>query len=327
MKMDDKKDQKKRKKLPEYQYNKANHHPVEEYIITSTERLTSDTPSFVLEVRWPRIAIFYHPASAVCLQLRDRFVAVAREIRRRSIRAPVEFWAVNCEVHRDACEDLEVTSVPTILAFPSGKIDGRVVPRTDENDIQVNKIIQILGIHLQDVEEEEAFVDEINLREKQEDDPDNVTLQEIEAKAREGNDPFRIKISDSDHMKEILHPHSDHSDVYSDAMTSLLHSIDGAVKKDSRGYTVMWSWDEYHAFREWLDLMHWALPTRDMAAVHNILNDLRSNANTIEKNPDEITRILASHGYFQKEPQWSRSCRDTDRSGKGYICGFWKLFQ
>jgi hypothetical protein len=305
-------------KEPNYQYNKAQYHPIDEYLITSTERLTSDTPSFVLEVTWPRVALFYHPASPLCIQLRDRYVAVAREIRRRSIRAPVEFWAVSCEVHRDACEDLGVNAVPRILAFPRGKIDGLLVPRTNENGIEVEKIIDILGVTLKDLDEEEAD-------KKEELEEESAHLREIEERAKAANDPYRMHIAESDHMREILHPHSDLSDIFSDAMMSLLHSIDGATLKDSKGYITPWSWDQYHAFREWLDLVHWSLPTRDMAKVHNIINDLRNNVDAIEDRPDEITRILASHNYYKNSPKWSKSCSGSSKENKGYTCGFWKL--
>lgn len=303
---------------PNYQYNKAQYHPVEEYLVTSTEKLTSDTPSFVLEVTWPRVALFYHPASPLCIQLRDRYVAVAREIRRRSIRAPVEFWAISCEVHRDACEDLGVSAVPRILAFPGGRIDGVLVPRTSDNDIEVEKIIDILNVHLKDADEEE-------INKKNELDEDNAKLREIEERAKAANDPYQLHVGETDHMREILHPHSALSDVYADAMASLLHSIDGATKKDNTGFVEAWSWDQYHAFREWLDLMHWALPTRDMAMVHNIINDMRNNIQSIENRPDEVTRILASHDYYKKEPKWSSSCEAANKLDKGYACGFWKL--
>ena len=310
--------QRTKKKEPNYQYNKAQYHPIEEYLVTSTEKLTSDTPSFVLEVTWPRVALFYHPASPLCIQLRDRYVAVAREIRRRSIRAPVEFWAVSCEVHRDACEDLEVTAVPRILAFPGGKIEGLLIPRTNENDIEVEQIIQILDITLKDLDEEDA-------EKRDQLDEEAAKLREIEARARAANDPYQMHVGKSDHMQEILHPHSELSDVYADAMASLLRSIDGSIEKDIKGYIVPWSWDQYHTFREWLDLMHWSLPTRDMAKVHNIVNDLRNNIKAIEDGPDEITRILASHDYYKKKPTWSASCRDANKADQGYACGFWKL--
>ena len=305
-------------KEPNYQYSKAQYHPIEEYVISSIDRLTSDTPSFVLEVTWPRVALFYHPASSLCIQLRDRYVAVAREIRRRSIRAPVEFWAVSCEVHRDACEDLGVNAVPRILAFPAGKIEGVLIPRTSKNDIELGNIVKILGIAIKDLDEEETL-------KKEELEEESAQLRENEESAKDSKDPHLMDIGEADHMREILHPHSDLSDVFSDAMVSLLHSIDSSIDKDVQGNTMPWSWDRFHSFREWLDLMHWSLPTREMAMVHHIVNDLRSHYDSIEDSPDVITRVLASHDYYKKESKWSKSCSDGHDEDHGYSCGFWKL--
>lgn len=305
-------------KEPNYQYNKAQYHPIEEYLISSIDKLTSDTPSFVLEVTWPRVALFYHPASSLCIQLRDRYVAVAREIRRRSIRAPVEFWAVSCDVHRDACEDLGVNAVPRILAFPGGKIEGVLVPRTSKNDIELETIVEILGIAIKELDEEETI-------QKEELEEESAQLRENEEREKDAEDPYQMDIGEADHMREILHPHSDLSDVFSDAMVSLLHSIDSSTTKDAQGNIIPWSWDRFHAFREWLDLMHWSLPTRDMANVHHIVNDLRSHFDAIEDSPDVITRVLASHDYYRTKPRWSKSCRDANMEDQGYSCGFWKL--
>jgi hypothetical protein len=305
-------------KLPNYQYHKAQYHPVEEYLVTSTEKLTSETPSFVLEVTWPRVALFYHPASTLCIHLRDMYVAVAREIRRRSIRAPVEFWAVSCEVHRDACDDLGVTAVPRILAFPKGRIDGILVPRTSANSIEVDSIVEILGVTLKDLDEEEEQQRKEKIDEEDTED-ESAKLHEIEERAKAANDPYQMHIEETDHLREILHPHSDVSNLFTDAMASLLKSIDGATKKGSNGDIQPWSWVEYLAFREWLDLLHWCLPTRDMAKVHNIVNDLRSNVETIRDRPDEITRILASHEYYKRKSELKISC------GEKISCGFWKL--
>ena len=271
-----------------------------------------------MEVTWPRVALFYHPASPLCIQLRDRFVSVAREIRRRSLRVPVEFWAVSCEVHRDACDDLGVNAVPRILAFPAGKIEGIVIPRTDVNGIELEKLVDVLDVVLQDPDAEESFV----VKKSEE---ESTTLNDIEQRANAANDPYQIEIGESDHLREILHPHSDLSDVYADAMMSFLYSLDSATTKDKDGFIMPWSWDRFHAFREWLDLLHWSLPTRDMAKVHNIVNDLRQNVIAIEDRPDEINKILGSHGYYKKKPKWSKSCSEYNKQDQGFKCGFWKL--
>jgi len=301
---------------PQYQYNKAQYHPVEEYLVTSAEKLTSATPGWVLEVTWPRVALFYHPSSALCIQLRDRYVAVAREIRRKSIRTPVEFWAVSCEVHRDACEELGVSAVPKILAFRASEIEGQVIPRTNNNEIEIERITKILEIDLQNNHEEE-LKDEETLQK------DREKLLQIENRAKDAKDPNKMIVVESDHLQEILHPHTDHSNVYADAMASLFLSLDGTTQQIVDG--MPWSRKEYLAFREWIDLLHWSLPTRDMAKAHNIINDIRNNIVSIRKRPDDITEILETHNFYSDGTNWSESCEDNIKANKGYACGFWKL--
>lgn len=287
--------------------------------MTFTEKLTSDTPSFVLEVTWPRVALFYHPASPLCVQLRDRYVLVAREIRRRSIRAPVEFWAVSCEVHREACEDLGINAVPRLLGFPQGSIEGKLIQRTKNNNIEVEDIIEVLDVSLKEVDE--AEIEAQTLRQKEEADK----LKMSEYQANDVNDPKKVHGGAADHLREILHPHSKLSDVYNDAMESFLRSIHSNIKQDSNGDVDPWAVGQLNIFREWLDLMHWSLPTRDMALLHNVINDMRNNFILIENSPKEVTKILKSHDYFRHKRKWSSTCASAYPEDEGFSCGFWKL--
>ena len=308
-----------KEKEPDYQYNEAKYHPVEEFLVTMTEKLTSDTPSFVLEVTWPRVALFYHPASPLCMQVRDRYVSVAREIRRRSIRAPVEFWAVSCEIHREACEDLGISAVPRLLGFSQGSIEGKLIQRTKNNDIEVEEIIHVLGVTLKQIDEAEQ-----TLKQQQKEEQDITKMKDYQRNQR-NYDPNKMHIGESDHMREILHPHSALSDIYSDAMESFLSSIHSNIQMDPHTKTLHWTSDRLQIFREWLDLMHWALPTRDMALLHNVINDMRNNFQTIESSPKELKKILKSHDYYKHKREWSASCSSADPQDQGFGCGFWKL--
>ena len=105
-------------------YSSKQSYPVIEYL-PSDEELESAilTPSFVLEVTWPRIVQFYHPISPRCQSFQPTFVNVARGIKRRSSRLPIEFYTVNCGVYREICElGFNVSNVPTIIGFKSGEI-------------------------------------------------------------------------------------------------------------------------------------------------------------------------------------------------------------
>ena len=266
-----------------------------------SEKLTSDTPSFVLEVTWPRVALFYHPASPLCMQVRDRYVSVAREIRRRSIRAPVEFWAVSCEIHREACEDLGISAVPRLLGFPQGSIEGKLIQRTKNNDIEVEEIIHLLSVNLKAVDEAEEI-----LKQRQKDEEDKSKMKEYQRSNR--NDPQRKHIGKADPMREILHPHSVLSDIYRDDMESFLSFIHSNIQMDQKNNILPWTVDRLQIFREWIDLMHWALLTRDMVLLHNVINDMLNNFQTIEGSPKELKEILKSHDYYKHKRKWSTSC-------------------
>lgn len=107
-------------------YDTKESHPIIEYLPSKEDAESATlTPSFVLEVTWPRIVQFYHPLSQRCQSLQPIYVSVARGIKRRSSRLPVEFHAVNCGVYRDVCETgFNVKSVPAIIGLRSGRIVG-----------------------------------------------------------------------------------------------------------------------------------------------------------------------------------------------------------
>ncbi|KAL9179756.1 hypothetical protein ACHAXT_007726 [Thalassiosira profunda] len=110
-------------------YDTRDSYPIIEYLPSEEESESASlTPSFVLELTWPRIIQFYHPSSPHCRSLQPIYVAVARGIKRRSSRLPVEFHALNCGIHRDVCEQtFNIQSVPTFLGLRSGAIEGNVI--------------------------------------------------------------------------------------------------------------------------------------------------------------------------------------------------------
>ena len=105
------------------------------------------TPSFVLDGTWPRVAAFYHPASAVCRDLVPRFVALARAVRHRSTRVPVTFHAVSCQAEPDVCKEFGIMAVPTVMAFRMGHIDGIVVQRDDANEVDLAYLADVLEVN------------------------------------------------------------------------------------------------------------------------------------------------------------------------------------
>lgn len=272
-----------RQELPledyKYQYNHPKFHPIQEYLAVE-----SDVPTFVLEVTFPRIVLFYHPNSHACREFQSHFIALAREVRRRSIRVPVEFWAVSCQVHRSVCDDLVIRTVPQLKAYVSGRIEGVELERTKNNDLNVDRVFSILEVSMKDVREE---LKGAGVSDVKHDLPQDAILAE--------------------NANMILHPLSNLENVYSDAMISCLKSIDDIGN-------LAWTPRKEQVLNEWLDLLHWSLPSRDFAPLVNILQDLKS------REIKDFHSILAGHDYYHT-PQlhtWSDNCKWT--------CGLWNLF-
>jgi hypothetical protein len=73
--------------------------------------------------------------------------------------------------------------------------------------------------------------------------------------------------------------------------------------------------------------MQSSLPSRDLASLHNVVNDLRINMDGIARNPEVTGNIRASHGYYHipELQTWSESCARKSREDNGFACGFRKI--
>ena len=178
---------------------------------------------------------------------------------------------------------------------------GKLIQRTKNNDIEMEEIIHVLSVNLKEVDEAEEI-----LKQRQKDEEDKSKMKEYQRNNR--NDPQKMHIGKADHMREILHPHSVLSDIYRDDMESFLSFIHSNIQMDQKNNILPWTVDRLQIFREWIDLMHWALLTRDMVLLHNVINDMLNNFQTIEGSPKELKEILKSHDYYKHKRKWSTSC-------------------
>ena len=277
---------------PKYLYNGAAAHPVEEFIDTE-DALTSD-PSFVLEVTWPRIVQFYLPSSKLCQEFKPRFIELARELRHRSKKVVIEFHTVSCAVHSQICATWEIEGVPHVLLFRSGMTEGETLIRTDDNKLEAEYVAETIGISLL----EEDFADgRHNVR------PDYSVKQNF--------------IRGVEKNKEAILDVSHHID---DAGKSLVNSLQTILDIEKESPTL--SYEQLDTFHEWIDLLRWALPPQ--LKIHNLINDVRQNIDTIVSNTDQFSTIIRSHNQLITK-HWSHSC-SHGKIGTGYACGIWKLF-
>jgi hypothetical protein len=92
-----------------------------------------------------------------------------------------------------------------------------------------------------------------------------------------------------------------------------------------------------YILREYLDLLHWTLPPN--WRLHDLINDLRSDYDTVVKGRAQLVRVLDRHRQPGDRPSWSRSCvrgqyidpmetggLDVVQEFSGYSCGLLRMF-
>ena len=305
------------------------------------------TPSFVLDVTWPRVAAFYHPASAVCRDLVPRFVALARAVRHRSTRVPITFHAVSCQAEPDVCKEFGIMAVPTVMAFRMGHIDGIVVQRDDANEVDLAYLADVLEVNfapsLGEVGGAPGGGDESSA---------GVVIAGgmagssslLRAKAGPGQAagvPERhaaaaaaaAAVAAADPGAGLFQS----SEVYSDAEASFIVAMEQTVYDPGGGPGDPLPKELAYQLRDYLDLLHWTLPAH--WKLHDLINDLRTDYDSVVKGRKDLLRVLDRHRNPGDRPQWGRSCSsgeyvDPGETGgldvlpefEGYSCGLLRMF-
>ena len=331
--------------IPAYNlYGTKKTHPIIEYIPSKEDSESATlTPSFVLEVTWPRIVQvssffrcyffvhmictrtyihsllpvqFYHPSSPRCQSLQSIYVSVARGIKRRSSRLPVEFHAVNCGAYREVCEQrFNVKSVPTIIGLKSGSIEGteislpgsmdHSVGNKDENEqdieMKAEHIAHIMGIPLDAAKGKHAG--------------------NTFARPAIGQINKAVKTSigggtGSDEAPSI--PLSE--EVFHDAESSFLATLTSSLYSQfPTGRSL--PPDTSRALAEFLDLIRWAHPPE--TKIHDLAEDLKLDFASVSMSEEGLMRAIRRHADLGRGITWSSRC-GADAKG-GYACGLWSL--
>lgn len=307
-------------------YKTKQSHPIIEYL-PSEEESASLTPSFVLEVTWPRIIQFYHPSSPHCQSLQPVYVSVAREIKRRSSRMPVEFHAVNCGVYREMCEQgFNVRNVPIIIGLKSGRIDrtelslpgsidGAVGFKKDismDVELKVEYLAQVMDIPLDAVKgthSEAAFVKQAS---------SNPIGESSDADALEKAPVNDLHGRPSSTSSNLHIPLSEQ--VFHDAMASLVVTFTSSLYSQYTPGSPLPS-DTSRALSEFLDLIRWAYPPE--SKVHNLAEDLRLDYANAITSEEGLLKVIARHVDLEADITWSTRC-GAEANG-GFACGLWSL--
>lgn len=291
-----------------YLYDSKETYPIIEYL-PSEEEAETLTPSFVLEVTWPRIIQFYHPYSARCQSFQSTFVSLARGIKRRSSRLPIEFHAVNCGVYRELCElGFNVKAVPTLIGYESGKIEKIAIslPEIDGMvDSAMENLARVMGIPL-DVKGQ----DTITVPAMTQGIHNNISMGEIRYVAnmismndRHGKDSHKLSRRQS-------------VDVFNDAKSSLFIALTSYLSDRTTHAP-----DRTSALAEFIDLVRWAFPPE--TDIHKFAQGIKLDFEKSIASEEELLEMIRRHTNQGIKFVWSTPC--TSSANGGYICGLWSL--
>ena len=302
-----------------YLYDRKISHPIIEYKPSKEElKAASITPSFVLEVTWPRVIQFYHPSSPHCQNFHRTYVALARSVKRRSSRLPVEFHAVNCGVYREVCDQgFKIKAVPSFLSLKSGSIEGKQLFLPGDNEGKLTSKAEIEA----DVNEKVEYISDVL----------GFTLDAIKgqssAYASEAvNDPQLSDNINSGRTADtnvgssgLMRPQSELS--FQDATSSLLATLSSSIySKHPEGSPLPAK--ESDELAEFLDLLRWAFPPE--TTVHALAEDLKQEFRSITSKEEGLLKVLSRHMDLG-ELTWSKICSGGNSDEDPYSCGIWSL--
>jgi len=311
-----------------YLYDTKQSHPIIEFKPTKEElKAASITPSFVLEVTWPRVIQFYHPSSPHCQDFHSTYVDLARSIKRRSSRLPVEFHAVNCGVYRDVCDQgFGIKSVPSFIGLKSGSIEGKQLFLPGDNEgkltskaeitVDVNEKVEyisdVLGFTLDPVKGQSsasAYASEVANNAQSSDNTNDLRT------GAAGKHSFGGGSSGLSQSEQVFH----------DATSSFFATIASSIySKHPHGSSLPLK--ESQKLAEFLDLLRWAFPPE--TKVHALAEELKQEFTIITLKEEGLLKILSRHMDLEEGVTWSERCSGDSGDNSHadpYSCGIWSL--
>lgn len=259
----------------------------------------------MLEVTWPRIIQFYHPSSSHCTHFQTSYVAIARGLKRRSSRLPVEFHAVNCGVYREVCElGFSVKSVPTLMILKSGSIRATEIALPDDT--------------LDDAEKVRYIADALGVS------MDAATGKAGGAFARDFIGGANVHEDFVDNSSNAMSSMSISEQVFHDATSSFLITLTSSLYAQFPHGSSLPP-DTSRSLREFIDLIRWAYPPE--TKVHALAEELLQEFFSISTSEEGLLVVVGRHMNLGEGATWSPRCNvnGDDGSRGGYSCGILSL--
>ena len=300
-------------KVAPYLYDNKQSHPIIEYKPSKEEVESSAiTPSFVLEVTWPRIVEFYHPSSPHCTEFQSTYISIARGIKHLSSRLPVEFYAVNCARYREVCEyGFNIETVPSLIGLKSGRIEWSEIeiPSDDvDEDELVQYVADTIDVTLDEVVHHSAEIDSVG----------SENNEEHMARFIANSLLYKDKVTISKASLSI--PQSE--EIFHDAMSSFVVTLTSSLYSQLPHGSALPP-DRSIALREFVDLVRWAYPPETQ--VHELAQHLADEFFAISTSEAGLLGVISQHTSIHEGMSWSTRCSGADSSQDGYSCGLWML--
>ncbi|KAL3774707.1 hypothetical protein HJC23_002007 [Cyclotella cryptica] len=308
-------------------YDNKQSHPIIEYK-PSREEIDSGsiTPSFVLEVTWPRIVEFYHPSSPHCISFQSSYVALARGIKRRSSRLPVEFHALNCGRYREVCDFFHVKTVPLMIGLKSGMIEGTEITLSDDlgDEELVQYVANVLGVSLDVVGGNAA---DAYAKPVESDTSNQIHSQERDGATTADSVNF-LNRAKGYHEEATISKETSFvqlsEQVFHDAMSSFVVTLTSSLYSHLPHGSALPP-DRSMALREFIDLIRWAFPPETQ--VHELAQKLADEFFAISISEAGLLKSVREHTNIDEVMTWSPRCSRSipDNFQDGYACGLWSL--
>lgn len=307
-----------------YLYDTKLSHPIIEFKPSKEElRAASITPSFVLEVTWPRVIQFYHPSSPHCKKFHETYVKLARTIKRRSSRLPIEFHAVNCGVYREVCDQgFRIKSVPSFLRLKSGSIEGEQIFLPGDNEGKQTSKAEIAA----DVNEKVEYISNVLGVTLDPEKGQNSAYASEAANNPQLSDNFesfdsgRVADTNSNAVDSSGLYQADH--LFQDATSSFLATLSSSIYSKHPNNSPL-PLNDSQKLAEFIDLLRWAFPPE--TKVHTLAQDLKQEFSTITSTEEGLLKVLSRHMDLSEGVTWSNRCMRGDSNEDPYSCGIWSF--
>lgn len=229
-----------------------------------------------------RMVNYYLPHCSACQSFKSNYEKLASYL-------PIDVFSVNCNDHREQCQEQSIENYPTVRIYKPDELLGRQV---NVNHIHPYEIMSKLEFPEEQVDSDENYYDHV--------DQDPEFLKELEEVYN-----YKKEMLYND-MAMVIEQFMRNYPFYSARMTNQTE-----ISKDAA-----------NSLQDWLLLLHKTTSMKPMQRNYAaFVKELHSSFQYIKKSEETLVDVL--EGFHPED--WSEECQITFDGGNSYFCGLWKL--